>query len=372
MIASIITATLLALLPACNTFINLLLLRTPAQPMIPPRLAILIPARDEEATIGACVDSALASAGADIEVIVLDDGSRDATRSVVEERALNDRRVRLAAAPPLPPGWTGKQHACQILSTLTDRPFLLFVDADVRLAPTAAARLVPAAGVDLVSGVPRQRVASPIEAAVVPMINSLIFGYLPVALMRLLPHPALTAACGQMIMVRAAAYRKVGGHAAIAGSMHDGMQLARQFRRSGYRTDLVDGTWLADCRMYDNAAALFAGFAKNATEGMARPMALPVWTVLLVGGHLMPVVLVLLAIATESVLTPAGLAVSGATTLLVAARVLQAVKCREPWLAVVLHPVGVILTLAIQWRALYRYFRGRLVVWRGRSYAPTM
>ncbi len=278
MTALLLVAAALALLPALNTLINVALLRTPPLPAGTPGVAILIPARDEEATIGACVDAALASQGVDVEVIVLDDGSRDQTRAIVEERCRRDVRLRMASAPPLPEGWKGKPHACQVLSQLASRPFLLFVDADVRLSPDAAARLVPPAGVDLVSGVPRQIVGGAVEAAVIPMIDSLIYGYLPVALMRAMPWQALTAACGQLIMVRAAAYRQCGGHGAVAGYMHDGMQLAKLFRRHGCRTDLVHGAGLAQCRMYDSAKAVFEGFAKNATEGMARPLALPVWT----------------------------------------------------------------------------------------------
>ena len=371
MTALLLIAAALALLPALNTLVNVALLRTPPLPAGTPGVAILIPARDEEATIGACVDAALASQGVDVEVIVLDDGSRDQTRAIVEERCRRDVRLRMASAPPLPEGWKGKPHACQVLSQLASRPFLLFVDADVRLSPDAAARLVPPAGVDLVSGVPRQIVGGAIETAVIPMIDSLIYGYLPVGLMRAMPWQALTAACGQLIMVRAAAYRQCGGHGAVAGYMHDGMQLAKLFRRHGCRTDLVHGAALAQCRMYDNAKAVFEGFAKNATEGMARPLALPVWTLLLAGGHLLPLVVIPAAFASGAAASPAWLAALSSAALLLVARVLQAVKCREPWQAVALHPLGVLLTLAIQWRALFGYLRGRQVQWRGRTYAPT-
>lgn len=372
MTALLLIATALALLPALNTLVNLVLLRTPAMPPGLPHVAILIPARDEESTIGACVDAALSSEGADVEVIVLDDGSRDHTRRIVEERCLREPRLRIASAPPLPEGWKGKPHACQVLSELSTRPFLLFVDADVRLAPTAAARLVPPAGIDLVSGVPRQLVNGTIETSVIPIISSLIYGYLPVVLMRVLPQEALTAACGQMIMVRAAAYRQSGGHGAVAGFMHDGMQLAKSFRRNGFRTDLVNGALLAHCRMYDNARAVFEGFAKNATEGMARPVALPVWTLLLIGGHLLPLVAVPVALVSGNPTGPVFAAAMSSAGLLFVARVLQAVKCREPWQAVALHPLGVVLTLAIQWRALFGYLKGHQVEWRGRSYAPTV
>ncbi|HEX5867132.1 MAG TPA: glycosyltransferase, partial [Beijerinckiaceae bacterium] len=95
----------LAAAPAVMAGINLLVLRRPPLPATPPSIAILIPARNEAAAIGACVDAALASAGADIEVIVLDDGSSDGTGAIVEARARGDARLRLASAPPLPAGW---------------------------------------------------------------------------------------------------------------------------------------------------------------------------------------------------------------------------------------------------------------------------
>jgi hypothetical protein len=242
----------------------------------------------------------------------------------------------------------------------------------VTLAPAAAARLVPPKGVDLISGVPGQRVESLIEKAVIPMINSLIFGYLPIAFMRMLQHEALAAACGQMLMVRSSAYHEVGGHATIAAFMHDGMQLARLFRRKGFRTNLVDGTWLARCRMYDNRYALLNGFLKNATEGMARPVALPIWTILLAGGHILPFVAILIAIGSGTLHTSLGVAACCAYLLLIGARIMQALKCHEPWQVVALHPAGVILTLAIQWFALYNYLTGAQVKWRGRSYAPNI
>jgi len=359
---------LLTLLPALNGLINLWLLRTPPMSGGRPKIAILIPARNEAAGIRACVEAALASTGVDLEVIVLDDHSEDRTAEIVTAMAVKDPRVRIAPAPELPTGWKGKPHACHVLSTLTTRPYLFFLDADVQLDPTAASRLVPRGGVELVSAVPRQIVPTLIEASVVPMINGLIYGYLPVGMMRRSNSAAFAAACGQMLMVRADAYRQVGGHGAVATFMHDGMQLARRFRSQGFRTDLVAGADLAQCRMYDTAASLFAGFAKNATEGMARPIALPIWTILLVGGQIMPLVLAVWLTVFGGITTP----LLAALTLLLIARIGQARACREPWRAVALHPVGVLLTLWIQWDALIRYRRGGQVEWRGRSYVPRL
>jgi hypothetical protein len=245
---------------------------------------------------------------------------------------------------------------------LTNRPLLLFIDADVKLEPDAAARLAPPPGAALVSGVPRQIVSGMVEAALVPMINFLIFGYLPGLLMRGMPRwPAAAVACGQLMMIRADAYAATGGHAAVADALHEGLKLARHFRAQGLATDFVQAADLATCRMYQGARETWNGFAKNATEGMATPRALPVWTLLLGGGVLAPLAALLLA-------PTKGLAL--AVLAQWAARGLQAFVCREPARAVLLFPLGVLLTLGVQWSALIGRWRGRSVAWRGRVYRP--
>lgn len=121
---------------------NLALYRPPPHAQRNPAgTSVLIPARNEEANIGPAVRSILESTAAPIEVIVLDDASTDRTAQIVREIARSDRRVRIETAPPLPPGWCGKQHACDVLARLASHPILIFVDADVRLKPDAIARM---------------------------------------------------------------------------------------------------------------------------------------------------------------------------------------------------------------------------------------
>ena len=254
-------ALALSALPATMTLVNLAVLGAPPPSTAAPGVSVLIPARDEEANIEACLGAALTSRHVDLEVVVLDDGSTDRTAAIVRAVAARDRRVRVETAPPLPPGWNGKQHACQVLSTLATKDALVFIDADVRLEPDGVGRLVQGLGLghgqaDLVSGVPRQVVLTLPERLLVPMINTLIFGYLPVPLMRRRPDVGLGAGCGQLMAVDAGAYRRSGGHAAIRTSLHDGLKLPRLFRAAGLRTNLVDGTDLARCRMYADASSL--------------------------------------------------------------------------------------------------------------------
>lgn len=365
-------AAVLAGLYAVVTLVNLAVFRAPPRPRdaASPGVSLLIPARDEAANIDGALKAALASEGVDLDVVVLDDGSIDGTNTKVRAWAGRDPRVRLVNGPGLPAGWNGKQHACWVLSQNARHDVLVFVDADVRLRPAALARLAAALErrrLALASGFPRQVTETLAEALVIPQIHVLLIGYLPLPFARLFARaPGFAVGCGQLMAVRRHAYIAAGGHAAIRQTRHDGLMLPRLFRRAGFRTDVFDSTAFASCRMYAGWDEVWQGFAKNATEGMATPVALPVWTVLLGGGHVLPFVLLPIA-----VLAGAG-AAAGLAALAVAlvwgARAVLAARVGQPPLGVLLHPVGVAVVLAIQWQALLAAWNGRPTEWRGRSY----
>lgn len=356
-------ALALALLPVLLAAGNLpRLCRARGTPRRGTLVSILIPARDEAANIADCLAAARASLGTEVEILVMDDGSTDATPQIVAHLAARDARVRLLRAPPLPPGWTGKVHACAELAAAARGTHLLFIDADVRLAPHAAAALAAHAQerqLALVSAVPRQRIASLGEGLTVPCINFLMQGYLPFGGRATTRHPALAAACGQLVLVEATAYRAVGGHGAIRALLHDGLALARLLRARGHDTEIVDGARLASCRMYRGFREAWAGFSKNAHEGMATPLGLPVWTVLLAGGHLLPWALLPDPRAFAALVLGFGL------------RAAIAWRVREPLWTVALHPAGVAVALAIQWNALIRALLGLKAGWKGRAYPAT-
>jgi hypothetical protein len=353
-------ALLLATFPACMAVVNLFLVR-PARgtPKAGTLVSILVPARNEEANIVACLDAALLSRGVEVEVVVMDDGSTDRTAEIVRAHAARDPRVRLEAAPPLPPGWTGKVHACARLAEAARGTHLLFIDADVRLAPDAAASMAGHAtrtGTGMVTGVPRQLIGSLGEALTVPMINFLLFCYLPGGGRAFTRRPEMAAACGQLLLVERGAYEAAGGHGAIRGVLHDALALARTMRAAGHATEIVEGANLATCRMYDGFRQSWAGFIKNAREGMATPVGLPIWTVMLAGAHLWPFVFL-----------PSSIAVL-AVALSLALRAAVTFRVREPWWTVPLHPAAVAVALAIQWTALVRSALGRKAGWKGRAY----
>jgi len=365
-------AALLASVPLSMVLINLWAYRAP-RPAPPgarlPAVSVLIPARNEAASIRAAVDAARAEHEVEIEVVVMDDQSDDATAAIVREIAATDPRVRLLAAPALPAGWCGKQHACFELARAARHPVLLFVDADVRLAPGGIRAMLGAlerGGAELISGVPRQITGSFAEKLVVPLIHFVLLGFLPIPAMRLSRRPSWAAGCGQLFMARRDGYFRAGGHAAIRDSRHDGILLPRAFRRAGLRTDLFDASGVAVCRMYRGARELWQGFAKNATEGMAAPAAIVPWTVLLVGGQTLPPLLLVAGQAAGASSAALAWAAAGAAMGL-GARLVLAARFRQSLAGALAHPLGVLIVVAIQWYALGQKLAGRGYTWKGRA-----
>ena len=327
-------------------------------------ISVLIPARNEAANIRACIASVLASASEGTEIVVLDDHSSDGTAEIVRFLASDDPRVRLIAGGDLPNGWNGKQHACWQLANAARNQLLVFLDADVQLAPDALVRIehqMDNSKADLLSGFPRQITGSALERLLIPLIHFVLLGYLSLRHMRRVQRPAFAAGCGQLFLTTRQSYKKSGGHAAIRSTRHDGIMLPRRYLQQGLTIDLFDATDLASVRMYDGPAATWQGLSKNADEGIATPRIILPVTLLLLGGQVLPIALVASGHASIATL---------AATLLAYLPRLDAVRrFHQSWFGALLHPIGVLIFLAIQWWALVGSFTGRQVAWKGRAAA---
>ena len=315
--------------------------------------------------------AALASEGVRHEILVLDDGSEDKTAAIVRAIADLDPRVSLVFASPLSEDWCGKQRACSLLAERASYERLLFLDADVTVAPDAAARAIAfleSSQADLISGIPLQKTETLAERLVIPLIHFILLGFLPFSRMRRNTHPAYAAGCGQFVLTTRRAYRRAGGHAAIRHSLHDGVMLPRAYRRAGMQTDLFDATDLATCRMYRGAHDVWLGLQKNAIEGLAAPRVIVPFSAVLALGQIVPWAMLLLAIS--SGVPPAVVAISVITVgLSLIARVALLFRFRQSWIGAALHPLGVFVLLCIQWTAFSRWLCGLPVRWKGRGYS---
>jgi glycosyltransferase involved in cell wall biosynthesis len=374
------SSLLAAVLFACNV----LLFRRPGpdwnKRLLPP-VSVLIPARNEEASIEAAVRSVLSSRGVNLELIVLDDGSTDSTAEILYALAEEDSRLRIEPALPMPAGWNGKQHACWALASLAKHDVLCYVDADVVLGSEAIYRMVSELNIvtgdkpeiALVSGFPRQITETFLEKLLLPLIHFVLLCFLPLVGERWTRWPAFAAGCGQFMMVRREPYFATGGHSTNPMTMHDGLLLAKLFRSQGFRTRVFDLTRDAACRMYTSAGQVWNGLVKNATEGMATLIRLPVFTVLLFFGQVTPIAIIVWAYA-EQYKVPYNLALLSwqlavmSLLLDLIVRFVSLWRYQQNWKSAALHPLGVLLLLLLQWYALLRMLFRRPVVWKERKY----
>jgi hypothetical protein len=369
-IVLVLSACVCAFVPAVLFFRNMRLYRSPRRTDSDAAgVSVLIPARNEERTIEAAVKSVLANQGLPIELIVLDDESTDRTASVLSSIARIDSRLKVVRGGKVPVSWCGKQYACAQLAAQANHPMLCFMDADVVLNSDALARMaafLKDANADLVSGVPRQTTGTFLERLLIPLIHFVLLGFLPIGRMRRSTHPSYAAGCGQLFMARADSYRRAGGHTAIRSTLHDGINLPRSFRRAGLKTDLFDATTIASCRMYRSNSEVWRGLRKNATEGLGAPKLIVPMTFLLLAGQVAPFLLIA---TTEGLAQKLSIL---AAALCYGGRFAAARRFRQSLVGAVLHPVGIVLLLAIQWQALFGQFSGTRVQWKDRAYArPT-
>ncbi len=230
-------------------------------------VTVCVPARNEAARLPALIADLRAQVGVpELRVLILDDASNDDTLGAATAAIAGDERFTVIRGENEPdPGWTGKAAACARLAALVRTPTLVFLDADIRLAANAIAAATVQLrrhGVALLSPWPWQRSGSVAEALVQPLLCWSWASTLPISLANRSTRPSTVVACGQFLVLDAASYRAIGGHATVAASVTEDLDIARALRRSGYHTELVAAGALASTRMYCGAAEVEAGYTR--------------------------------------------------------------------------------------------------------------
>jgi glycosyltransferase involved in cell wall biosynthesis len=225
------------------------------------QVSVIVPARDEEAALPACLASIVSQQGVAFEVIVVDDHSSDRTADI----ARSFQNVKLVSAPPLPEGWCGKQNALHAGVQSARGEWLLFTDADTIHLPGSLARALQEAHefeADLLSYSPAQDVETFAERALMPVVFSdLADTYRPADVCN--PASAMAAANGQYLLIKRAAYDAVGGHAACANTLLEDVALARRVKQAGGRLRFRFGGDAVHTRMYRSFGDMREGWTKN-------------------------------------------------------------------------------------------------------------
>jgi hypothetical protein len=342
----------LAIVVAVHVVVNARLLRRLPRVGADASVAVLLPVRNEAHRVEPCL-RALGALDGDPEVLVLDDGSTDGTGDLVRGHGL-----RVLDGAPLPAGWLGKPHACHQLAAATDADVLVFVDADVVLAPDAVTRAVAALdGFDLLTPYPRIVADGLGQRLVQPLLQWSWLAFLPLRAMERSRRPSLAAAGGQFLVVRRGAYLAAGGHAGVRGKVLEDVELARAVKRAGGRIALADGSAVATCRMYDSWPELVDGYTKSLWASFGSVVGAAGVVALLGALFLVPVVGIFFA----PFYAFFGYA-AGVVSRIAAARATGG----RAWPDALGHPVSVLL---FGWLVARSFRRRRSVTWKGRAVA---
>lgn len=359
-----------------NTTLNLVLLKRPRKdaplPVHPPLVSVLVPARNEQENIQTCIESLCRQDYPNLEILVLDDNSEDATVDIVQEIASRDKRVQLYHGNPLPEDWAGKPYACAQLATQAHGEWLLFVDADT-VHETHMLRSVLALareqGTSLLSGFPRQLANSFPQKVGIPLIYFIIMSWFPIWWLQHPSHPRGSLAIGQFLLFRRSDYQAIGGHATVSSRILEDVWLGIETVRHGGHHLAIDLTSVTACNMYRNVGGMWEGFTKWFYS--VASLCLPGLVALIIAAYFFYVAPFFFL--WQRLVTDAGPPVWDSVILfqvgnILVLRFLISIRLRESILSALLHLPGIIFIICNAIIACFRWVTGAGVTWKNRAY----
>ena len=342
-----------------------------------PLLSVIIPARNEERNIGACLDALAASDHDKLEIVVVDDRSEDKTRLKIQKRQAREvdaPRIRLVEGEGPPPGWMGKIAAVWHGQKHASGKYLLFLDADVRVSPSGIRQClhyIADKGVDGVSVIGFLVNDTFWERVIQPVVGSLILtGNRPENVND--PDKRDAMANGQFILVSREAYDAVGGHEAIQGEVLDDVVFARLMKSEGRRLHLLYGREIFGCRMYDGLSEIWEGWSKNLFPGLHHSLSLTAFVCGLVfTTALLPFLLLPWFVATAGPGAPMTALAAGVVALIYATYAYGLHENGQPAGSFWTYPLGVAAMLAIIANSAVSIRFGKGVTWKGRRLTDT-
>lgn len=338
-----------------------------------PRVAVVIPARNEERNLQACLDSVRALDWPDLRIVVIDDRSTDATPRIARAAAEADARVTVMEGTDLPEGWMGKCWALHQAAAKADGEWLLFLDADVVVDPRALRQAydwAAANGARMLSGYGFLVLGTFWEQVIMPVIGGMIVGANPLDEVNDPAHPRVVCN-GQFILIEREAYREIGGHEAVKAAIIDDMALATRAKERKIAYRMLFCRELFRTRMYTSFGEIWRGWRKNLFAGLGYrwKLALGVVFFVLWTAVVPPLVLAVLLALGARPLAPSVLLAAGATAAMLGYRIYASRIFAQSWIWFWTHPLGAAIVSGIFFESALRGISRSTVDWKGRSYA---
>ena len=355
--------------------VNVLTVRSLApgdHPWDRPLVSVLIPARNEERTIGIALSTLAEQDYGNFEVVILDDNSDDATFAIASQWVARDRRFRIVNGSTLPEGWVGKNFACHQLAREARGQLLLFVDADTvhsRHSLSAGVAELQRSGADLLTAIPRQRTETFWEHTLLPLLHFVTFAFLPLPLVSLVRDERLAIANGQYMLWKREAYQAVGGHEAVKAAMVEDVWLARRVKEVGRRLAIRYGATAVSCRMYASLSEIWDGFSKNIFPGLGYSVpAMAAVALFTFATSVLPFAMMIDVAATGGWTSIAAEIVAAQVGLILLMRFVLAIRFDMEIWSGLLHPLAMAVLICIMVNSTRWILAGEGPRWKGRVY----
>jgi chlorobactene glucosyltransferase len=339
---------------------------------IQPLVSVLVPARNEEKNIRACIESLAKQTYSNFELIVLDDKSEDATGKILAGLQTQYPKLKVIHGTTLPDGWLGKCFACHNLYKASTGELLLFTDADTIHAPNALSSSVQALNdtkADMLSIVAYQIMHTLGERLVIPMIPFLIMCFLPMKFIWTKRDEKYAFSNGQFMLFRRSMYERIGGHEAVRTAIVEDVWLCKAVKRAGGKVVVMNGTDEVRCRMYQGFDEVWNGFSKNLFAGLSYSVASVVAIdVFFVAVYLLPYCFLLVALVTQTFSIGLFWLPLVQIVLAIFTRALIAWRFKMPVLDSLCHAATIGLTIGISINSVRWIKSGKGSLWKGRRY----
>ena len=346
----------------------------------PPMVTAIIPAKDEQEALPACLDSVRAQTYPDMEILVVDDRSIDATPEIARAAAEADPRVRVITIEDLPPGWTGKTHALHVASAEARGDWLWFLDADTRHDPACLSIVMEYArtrDAALASLLPEMRCESFWEKVVTPLAGIVLMRSYPTFVANNVRKP-LAFANGQFLLIERSAYERAGGHLAVRDRFVEDIALARRVKAIGRSSRTAIAPEISSTRMYTSLGSLVRGWSRILYDAHDRRAAPLVWKIVEPLIFSQPGDVAIIAAVAMMISGHTGpfawwlLGLSVVHQVLKQSVLYRMYRVNSPKTAIyaLFYPLAGIVSDVILARSLWMCVTGR-VTWRGTSYGPS-
>ena len=237
----------------------------PEPPSEGPLVSILLPVKNEEVNVEACLQTLLRQNYPAKEIIVINDHSVDRTAEILSRYAERyPKEIRVMEAPPTPSGWTGKNWALAQGVRLARGEWFLFTDADTRHEPWSLASALSharAKQIDLLTLSPRCLAERFWEKTLQPAAMAYTGLCFPFYKVNDLSSP-LNFGNGQYLLIRKEAYLGIGGHEKVKEAYLEDFALVGEAKRAGVRIECAIGTKIYGTRMYRSLEGIWAGWRR--------------------------------------------------------------------------------------------------------------